>query len=133
MRCYPRWHRLAGGDPNGYVRRVMISVHASWWRRRWRGEVPTGSPPEPAAAGVDGMAVVELRRLLVAALAALPPRQRMAVVLRHYEDLSEAQTAALMGCSVGAVKSQTAKGLARLRRSGLLLSVEPEGVSDASR
>lgn len=131
VRCYPRWGRIAATQPEAYVRRVMVSVQASWWRRRWRGEVPAATVPE-LPAQTDATAVVDLQRLLVAALAELPARQRLAVVLRHYQDLSEAETAALLDCSVGAVKSQTAKGLARLRRGGLLLTADTEGVADVT-
>ena len=108
-----RWTRIAGrGDPTPYVRKVMLHTAISWHRRRWRGEVPVASMPEPAAAQPASSDDNErLRR----ALREVPPRQRAAVVLRYYDDLSEAETAAAMGCSIGTVKSQTAKGLAKLR------------------
>lgn len=117
-RVLPHWDRVSTYDsPEGYVRRVMVNLRTSWWRRsRWR-EWPTDQVPErPWRAGspTEDDAVTE-SEVLLAALRALPERQRAAVVLRHWCDLSEAQTAEVMGCSVGTVKSSTARGLARLR------------------
>ncbi len=110
-----RWrHVVASGSPEGYVRRIMINEHISWWRRFGRREVLAPQPPERASPDTAEAAV---RRLdLAAALACLPRRQRAVIVLRFYEDLSEQATAAAMGCSVGTVKSQTSAALANLRR-----------------
>jgi len=109
-----RWSRVvAKGDPTPYVRVVVVRTAIAWHRRRWRGEVP--SSPMPETSGADAAAVIARRDAQRRALLALPPRQRAAVVLRFYEDLSEVDTAAVMGCSVGTVKSQTAKALTRLR------------------
>ncbi|SOC49225.1 RNA polymerase sigma-70 factor, sigma-E family [Blastococcus aggregatus] len=106
-----RWSRIADRQAAyPYVRRVLVTTSASWRRRRRVGEVLTDRLPEPATAGgaaAPGRAV--------AALEALPPRMRAVIVLRYYEDLSEADTAAALGCSVGSVKSQASRGLARLR------------------
>jgi RNA polymerase sigma-70 factor (sigma-E family) len=108
-----RWSRVAAqGDPSAYVRTAMLHTAISWRRRRWHGEVPTAALPERPAADTSPAHTDERLR---AALAQVPPRQRAALVLRYYDDLSEAETAAALGCSVGTVKSQTAKGLARLR------------------
>lgn len=108
------WSRLRkDSDPSAYVRRVMVNTAGAWWRRRWRGEVPTAGLPETT--DVDAYAVSDDREVLVRALSELPRRQRAVVVLRYYEGLSEAETAELLGCSVGTVKSQAARGLARLR------------------
>jgi RNA polymerase sigma-70 factor (sigma-E family) len=108
-----RWEQIAGrGDPTPYLRKVMLHTAISWRRRRWSGEVPTATLPD-APSSDQGAALGDER--LRAALAQVPPRQRAALVLRFYEDLSEADTAAALGCSVGTVKSQTAKALARLR------------------
>ncbi|MFJ7244073.1 SigE family RNA polymerase sigma factor [Kitasatospora sp. NPDC098652] len=108
-------------DPYAYVRRILVNQHARRWRRR---------PPEllvdavPDAAGrEDGFARSDQRGALLAALATLPPRQREAVVLRYWEDLSDSQTALAMGCSVGAVRSHAAKGIGKLRQIPAL--VEP--------
>jgi RNA polymerase sigma-70 factor (sigma-E family) len=103
------WSRIREDNPEPYVRRILVTTYASWWRRRWNGEIPTEELPEtPAPHGEDGLDLWE-------AIGRLPRRQRAAVVLRFYEDLSEAETARLMGTSVGTVKSQTAKALAKLR------------------
>ena len=111
-----RWATVVGnGQPLPYVRSAVVHQAISWRRRKWHGEVPNGALPE--SAGVDATSVIDNRDRLRRALAALPRRQRAAVVLRHYLDLDEAATAAALGCSIGTVKSQTAKGLARLRAS----------------
>jgi RNA polymerase sigma-70 factor (sigma-E family) len=113
-KVYGKWSGIvAKGDPGPYVRAVLVRQAIAWRRRRWHGEVPTSPLPESNAA--DHGAAVASRDRLYRALGRLPVRQRAAIVLRYYEDLSEADTAAAMGCSVGTVKSQTAKGLARLR------------------
>ena len=106
-----------------YVRQVMTRTFATWWRRRWRGETPTEFVPD--AHGFDPYHRVEERDSLRRALAELPPRQRAIVVLRFYEDLSEAQVAEALGCSVGTVKSTVSRALARLRENGLLSDVGP--------
>ncbi|MBO0823949.1 MAG: SigE family RNA polymerase sigma factor [Actinobacteria bacterium] len=112
-RAYPHWSRVRLADPEAYVRRIMINTWSSWWRRRWRGELPAGRLPEVAE--LDYITGVEQRQALRSALCALPPRQRAVVVLRYHQDLSEAQVADLLGISVGTVKSQAAKALASLR------------------
>ena len=109
-----RWERVvAKGDPTPYLRIVIVRTAIAWRRRRWHGEVPTSPLPETTDGNDDTR--LDGRDRLRQALLLLPTRQRAAVVLRFYEDLSEAETALTMGCSVGTVKSQTAKGLARLR------------------
>lgn len=116
-KCYLAWSRITPGREEAYVRRTLVTTYATWWRRAWRAERPSAELPEhPDESPTDQ---VELRRLLVGALAGLSRGQRAAVVLRHYCDLSEAEAAAALGCSIGTVKSQTAKGLAQLRASGL--------------
>jgi len=118
-RTWPHWERVREGNPDAYVRTVMVRLNASWWRRRWRGEVATEVLPEPGAAAGGGMpsatdAVAE-RLTLAAALATLPPGQRRVGVLRYVEDLSVESVAEVLGCSEGTVKSQAARGLAKLR------------------
>ena len=109
-----RWDRVAAkGHPGAYVRQTMVRTAIGWRRRRWRGEMPSGDVPETRAA--DDLVAVDRRDRLRRALLTLPPRQRAAVVLRFYEDRTEADVADLMGCSVGTVKSQTARALAHLR------------------
>ena len=112
-RTYVAWWRVRGADdPDAYVRRILFNEHARRFRRRLREHLVT-TVPERAAE--DGFGRLDDRAELLAALAGLPPRQRQAVVLRYWEDLSEAQAAAAMGCSVGTVKSQASKGVAKLR------------------
>ncbi|MEU3826921.1 SigE family RNA polymerase sigma factor [Streptomyces sp. SID486] len=113
------WRRVGSADdPEAYVRRVMINAHARRHRRRLREFLAprddSGLVREVADTG-DRIAQADDRGTLLAALARLPARQREAVVLRYWEDLTETQTAAAMGCSVGTVKSNAAKGIAKLR------------------
>jgi RNA polymerase sigma-70 factor (sigma-E family) len=115
VRMWSRWTRIErDGSVDAYARRVLVTTYINGWRRRWRGEVPTEVLPDgPAAA--DAHAATDLRLSVRRALAELPPKQRAVVVLRYFEDLTEAQTADALGCSIGTVKSQTARALARLR------------------
>lgn len=106
------WGRTHG-NPEAYVRKIVVNTYNSWWRRKWNGEQATDELPD---AGVpDGSDAVATGNDLWAAMGRLPRRQRAVVVLRYFEDLTEAQTAELLGCSVGTVKSQTSKALAKLR------------------
>jgi RNA polymerase sigma-70 factor (sigma-E family) len=117
------WDRL-DDDPLPYVRRVLVTTSVSWWRRRWRRELPTDELPEmPASGAVDDRAGTQD---LWVAIGRLPVRQRAVVVLRYYEDLSEAETADLLGCSVGTVKSQCSRALAKLRLDAALEPVSEE-------
>ncbi|MCW2503427.1 MAG: polymerase sigma24 factor [Actinomycetia bacterium] len=114
-RVWPRWARVsAAGDPEAYVRRVLFTTYATWWRRRWRGEVPVADLPDRASATDVSDALLQ-RDAVAAALAGLSRGQRAVVVLRYVEDQTEAQTAAILGCSTGTVKSQASRALARLR------------------
>jgi RNA polymerase sigma-70 factor (sigma-E family) len=117
-RAYPRWDRIVRDDPEAYVRRVLVNTWSSWWRRRWRGEVPSDALPD--LAGADEFASSDRRAAVNDALARLPKRQRAIVVLRYHEDLPEAQVAHLLGIAVGTVKSQASKALAKLREDGAL-------------
>ncbi len=107
--AWPRWATI--GNPSGYVHRVMTTTYLRWQRRRWTGEVATESVPEVETGSGDP----ESRRVLLDALSTLPRQQRAAIVLRYFADLSEADTAAALGCSVGAVKSHTSRAVAKLR------------------
>ena len=119
------WRRI-DASPEAYVRRILVTTSASWWRRRWTGETPTAELPERPSAGTsDGPA--DGQDLWVA-LGRLPQRQRAVVVLRYLEDRSEAETADLLGCSVGTVKSQCSRALARLRLDSALQPVVDEGM-----
>ena len=106
------WDRIEG-EPEPYVRRILVNTYASWWRRRWNGELATEELPETHAG--DGTAASDTGQDLWTAMERLPRRQRAVVVLRYFEDLTEAETARLLGCSVGTVKSQASKALAKLR------------------
>ncbi|WP_283135785.1 SigE family RNA polymerase sigma factor [Rhizohabitans arisaemae] len=112
-RAYRNWHRLEWGvDPEPYVRRIIVNLVISRARRRAVLRlIPTGSPPEFPVTGTD----LDLRQTLMQGLRALPPRQRAVIVLRYWEDMTELQAAETLGCSVGTIKSQTSKALARLR------------------
>ena len=114
-KTYLAWERIREREAvDGYVRRVMVNTQTSWWRRRKVDEFATDDLPE-APAGRDQTADLDLHDALWTALSALPKRQRAMVVLRYYEDLSEAETAQVMGVSVGTVKSTTSRALAKLR------------------
>ncbi|RIV30852.1 SigE family RNA polymerase sigma factor [Micromonospora radicis] len=115
-KTYLAWKRLGGIEAiEPYARRVMVNTSTSWWRRRWHGERPTEVLPERAAS-TDEIEQQLDRDVLWRHLRALPARQRAVLVLRFYEDMSEAQTATLLGISPGTVKSQTARALTTLRR-----------------
>lgn len=116
---YPRWDRISAmGSPEAYLHRSMVNLRTSWWRRHRNREYAVSEVPESAwAAGgpIDTEAYVE-SQVLLAALKAIPEKQRVTVVLRYYCDFSEAETAEVMQCSTGTVKSNASRGLARLRR-----------------
>ncbi|QGN59243.1 SigE family RNA polymerase sigma factor [Nostocoides sp. HKS02] len=132
-KAWPQWRRISeqgDGSYDAYVRRVMLTTYIAWWRRRWNAEYPTEVVPEPGD-NPDEEDLATLRRDVLAALAQLPRGQRAVVVLRYFEDLTEAQTAEALDCSVGTVKSQTARALAVLRRSPLLTYQDEWGDSGA--
>jgi RNA polymerase sigma-70 factor (sigma-E family) len=97
-------------DPEGYVRRTMVNRHVSRWRRE-RREVLVEEPAERPATPDSG----DLSSLVWDVLATLPAKQRAVLVLRYYEDLSEAEIAVVLGCSTGTVKSQAAKAKEKVR------------------
>ncbi|PWN04655.1 SigE family RNA polymerase sigma factor [Nocardioides silvaticus] len=115
------WSRVGPDGYEAYVRRVLFTTYVSWWRRKWRGERPTEVLPERAAAAPD----TDARNDLVAALTQLPRGQRAVVVLRYFEDLTEQQTADVLGISTGTVKSQCSRALTALRSSPHLRREEP--------
>jgi RNA polymerase sigma-70 factor (sigma-E family) len=126
LKTWSRWERIGRGAEEAYVRRVMFSTFLTWRRRSWRGETPVALLPETAVA-TDPFADADLRSAVGQALGQLTRRQRAVVVLRYFDDLSEADTALVLDCSLGTVKSQTSKALANLRRSPLrhLFQEEP--------
>lgn len=115
IRLYANWHRIGRIDNvDAYARRILVNVflaeqRSPWWKRvipHWENKDGAVEAPDPAA-------VLDLRT----ALATLPARQRAAVILRYYDELSVQETAQVLQCSAGTVKSQTARGLATLRRT----------------
>lgn len=115
IKVHQSWHRIEDPDRAlAYLRQAVVNLSRSKLRRRVVALRHAPKPmPDAASADEGAFAAVERARVVVA-LRALPKRQREAVVLRYYGDLSEGQTAAAMGCSVGAVKSYTCRGLAGL-------------------
>ena len=113
-RACASWPRVRrAGDPDAYVRQIVINENRRRFRRHRVAEHLTDRPPDHG--GEDAARGYGDRAALMAALRELGPRQRAVVVLRYWLDLSEAETAAALGCSVGTVKSQAARALARLR------------------
>lgn len=124
-RLLRQWRRI-DGDPEGYLRRTLYHLAVDRWR--WRGRHPEAG----LAAGVvhqnsDPAADVDLRDALGRALGSLPARQRAVLVLRYFEQLSEAEIAAALGCSAGTVKSSAARGLQRLRAVAATWDLEERG------
>jgi RNA polymerase sigma-70 factor (ECF subfamily) len=114
-KAYLAWGRVSAADsPEAYVRRIMVNQRTSWWRRsRHLDEVPTERLPESPAR--DDYADRDLHNALWSALATLPRKQRAVLVLRYYEQMSEAEVADALGCSVGNVTSQASRALQKLR------------------
>jgi RNA polymerase sigma-70 factor (sigma-E family) len=114
-KAWVHWTRVIGADnPEAYVRRVIVTTYVTWWRRRWRREFTTGALPDRGGP-TDLVAETADRLVAHRLLARLPARQRAVLVLRFYQDMTEKETAAMLGCTIGTVKSQTAKALSRLR------------------
>jgi RNA polymerase sigma-70 factor (sigma-E family) len=118
-KCWGRWSSITrDGSAEAYVRRALVNTYTDWWRRKWNAERPTAVLPETAVTWTAG---VEERQDTLAALALLPRGQRAVLVLRFYDDLTEVQTAEVLGISVGTVKSQTSRALSALRSSPILM------------
>jgi RNA polymerase sigma-70 factor (sigma-E family) len=119
-----RWARVsAKGDPEAYVRTTMARLHISWWRRR-RREHPTGSVPERGYED-EGIARADGDAGLWRAVRALPTRQRVVLVLRYYESMSDEEIARRLGITRGTVRSQAARGLDKLRADTGVRTQEP--------
>jgi RNA polymerase sigma-70 factor (sigma-E family) len=114
-KTYVAWPRLHDtGNAEAYARKALTTTAITWWRRRsWHMEKPRDDVPDLSVS--DHSDRVSDHDAMWSALQALPPRQRAAIVLRYYEDLTEQQTADAMGCSIGTVKSQVFAGLEKLR------------------
>ncbi|MDP9797929.1 RNA polymerase sigma-70 factor (sigma-E family) [Catenuloplanes nepalensis] len=124
-KTYLAWRRLGQIEAvEPYARRVLVNTATSWWRRRWHGERPTEVLPERAAP--DEIEAQLERDALWRHVRALPTRQRAVLVLRFYEDLSEAQTAAMLNISPGTVKSQTFRALNALRQRLAAEGIDPD-------
>jgi RNA polymerase sigma-70 factor (sigma-E family) len=123
-KTYLAWRRLGEIEAvEAYARRVLVTTATSWWRRRWHGERPTADPPERTTRDLVDEQLE--RHTMWAHVQSLPTRQRAVLVLRFYEDLTEAQTARVLGVAVGTVKSQCARALATLRTRLAEHGIEP--------
>ena len=123
LSTYAAWARLDAVDrAAAYTRTSMVRLATRWRSRRWRGEIPTERLPDTSradhAGGVDR--ALQVRR----ALAGLPAAQRAVLVLRYFDDRTEAEVAAMLGCSLGTVKSRANRALATLRAQGLLADTD---------
>lgn len=122
--CVETWSKWRHVDsPDAFASVVMTRAVSKWWRRRWRGDVRVDAASDRLH---DGWMSVDRRVALMQALATLPPRQRSVLVLRFFEDLTEAQVAAALGCPIGTVKSTAHRALKALRSSGLVNDFELE-------
>jgi RNA polymerase sigma-70 factor (sigma-E family) len=124
-RAYASWARVRrSGDPDAYVRQIVINENRNRFRKRRVTERLTDSPPEPVLIDVpwtDAIREYDERSALMAALQRLGPRQRAVIVLRYWMDLTEHETAAALNCSVGTVKSQASRARAALRQAAELV------------
>jgi RNA polymerase sigma-70 factor (sigma-E family) len=113
-KTYLAWDRIADrGALDGYVRRAIVNTHISWWRRRRLQEYPTDELPDQAVA--DHAINSDLQETLRQAVDRLPQRMRAAIMLRYYDDMTEAEVAEVLGVSLGTVKSTVARAVAKLR------------------
>ncbi len=113
-KTYLAWDRIEDrGALDGYVRRAIVNTHISWWRRRRVEEYPTDEIPDQAVA--DHAIASDLQETMRRAIDRLPDRMRTAVVLRYYEDMTEAEVADVLGVSLGTVKSTVSRAVAKLR------------------
>lgn len=119
--AHRRWRWV--DHPDAYLRTVMIRTVTGWRARKWCGERPSESLPEGLDQR-DPMGDVDLSLVVRRALSTLPAEQRAVIVLRYYDDCSEAEIADTLGCSVGTVKSRAWRAIASLRTSGLLAEAE---------
>ena|SRR6266851_3997447 len=116
VRAYASWQRVhRAGDPDAYVRRIVVNASRSMFRKRRVAEQLSDAVPEPGQADLTSQH--DQRAALITALLSLPHGQRSVVVLRYWMDMTETEAAAALGCSVGNVKSQASRALAKLRIS----------------
>ncbi|WP_237744980.1 SigE family RNA polymerase sigma factor [Kribbella catacumbae] len=122
-----RWGRVSqADDPEAYVKRMVVNAHISWWRRFRRREAPAAEPTRTAAAAPDGTASRADAEAVWALCATLPDKQRAAVVLRFYEELSYAEIAVLLHCAEATARSHVHRALAVLKNT-----LSKEGAEDA--
>ncbi|HLV75578.1 RNA polymerase sigma-70 factor (sigma-E family) [Actinomadura hallensis] len=120
-KTYLAWDRIRDrGAVDGYVRRAMVNTQISWWRRQKLDVYPTEQLPDRPVAD-DHTDQTEMRDALSRALQRLPERQRLTVMLRYYEDMSEREIAQILGVSVGTVKSTVSRAITKLRNDEALL------------
>jgi RNA polymerase sigma-70 factor (sigma-E family) len=113
-KTYVAWDGIQDrGALDGYVRRAIVNTHISWWRRRRVEEYPTDDIPDQAV--VDQPESSEIQDSLRRAIDRLPKRMRAAVMLRYYDDMTEAEVAKVLGVSLGTVKSTVSRAVAKLR------------------
>jgi RNA polymerase sigma-70 factor (sigma-E family) len=116
-KAYPRWNRiLAGGQPDVYLRKMLVNAHVSWRRKRSSGEVADGAERVDRADPADIGAEAAERDAVWRLIRRLPPRQRVAVVLRFYEDLDDTAIAEILGCSPVTVRTHLMRAIATLRQ-----------------
>ena len=127
-KTYLSWDRVRDREAmDGYVRRTMVNAQTSFWRRKKPESLYDEVPERPSR---DSHADSDLHDALWNALAQLPRKQRAIVVLRYYEDLSESETARILGVSVGTVKSTTSRALSKLRDDASLRDDPRAGLPD---
>jgi RNA polymerase sigma-70 factor (sigma-E family) len=117
-KLYCAWPRIRAAGPDAYMRQVMVNTQRSWWRARWRRERPAPDLLAVTRAGDRGEDFADrhvLRLLVRQALAALPARQRIVLVLRYCEDLPDTEVAELLGCAPATVRVHAHRGMRALR------------------
>jgi RNA polymerase sigma-70 factor (sigma-E family) len=127
-KAWRHWAHIEPGSAEIYVRRTLFHTYVSWWRRKWRAEMPTAEIPDGRQPG-DLASRAADRDSVSRALARVSRQQRAILVLRFLEDLSVAETAELLECSAATVKTQTARAIAVLRADPHLLSTRAEEVT----
>jgi RNA polymerase sigma-70 factor (sigma-E family) len=126
VKAWFAWPRI-GGAPEPYVRKIIVNTQTSLLRRTWRSREITSAALPDQAKDLDLFGEANDRDVVWAALRRLPRRQRAVLVLRFIDDLPEAQVAELLGCSIGTVKSQASKALAKLRIDDVLMTTMVNG------
>jgi RNA polymerase sigma-70 factor (sigma-E family) len=125
-KAHQRWGTIVTRDsPDAYVLRMVLNASTSFWRRAARREFAVDDASLPDRAGPDGAIQIDDRSLLVMLLRGLPPKQRAVLVLRHYQDMPDDEIARVMGVSIGTVRSNAHRGLARMRRALAVSEEQP--------